>query len=473
MFIPDEKKNNSFIPDPKETSFLDRLKLSFGTKESQKLKVEPKGFLEGFKQKGFVGGLREVASDVTDVAGESLPILGGVLGSVGGAIGGAGVGAIPGAAIGSVAGESMKQAIGRSLGVRHDASIGSELKEQADTGAFAWLGGKFGKYILNRMPKLLGIFSGESDDAIRAALSNPKAADIGIAQGDDALRNLVKEGGENSIKLRTSFINSYNESFNSLAKQHSKKLVSRQKILYKFIDDLNKAKVKANNGVLSFSTSKIKANPGEISKINNAYEAILEWDDWSLKGANQLKQLVGGLTKFADDAGIPSKSPFLGKFYNYLDDTIKTALPKDASVKYTVMNKKFSDTIDLFDDMVDAFNKGDPFTKLANSLGQNKDTLKRVLEFYDDITGTSSKGIIAGRVLGQEKNAAFGFLNPRSWIDFFISPKLQGSIITRTGKITNPIKGTSQNAYNAYKQSIDAGFESLKEGIRSLKIGPR
>ena len=129
----------------------------------------------------------------------------------------------------------------------------------------------------------------------------------------------------------------------------------------------------------------------------------------------------------------------------------------------------------MFVDIFDAFNKGDPFTKLANSLGDNKDTLRKVLEFYDSMTGTGTKSIIAGRIIGQEKNAAFGILNPRSWIDFFISPKLQGSIITRTAKISNPIMGTASSAYDAYSKNMNSGFQSLMEkgssSIRKLNFG--
>lgn len=467
-------ETNSFVADPKESTFGERLKASFGGAEAKEKIVEPKGFMEGFRQKGFLGGLGEVGSDIADVAGGTLPLIGGVLGAAGGTVAGLGVGGIAGGAIGATAGESARQAIGRFMGVRDDVSLGSEATDLALTAGLSYLGGKVGKYVVSRFPKLLGIFSGEGDDAIRAALNNPKAADIGLAQGDDAIRALVKEGSEKSIQLRTNFINSYSNAFKDLTKQYYGKLVSKNTILKEFTQMLGDNRVKLNKGVLDFAVSKIKANPGEISKINAAYEAITQWDDWTLNGVNQLKQLVGGLTKFADDAGIPSKSPFLGRFYNSLDNTIKNNLPKDAAAKYSVMNKKFSDTIDLFDDMVDAFNKGDPFTRLANSLGENKDTLRKVLEFYDSMTGTGTKAIIAGRTIGQEKNAAFGILNPRSWIDFFISPKLQGSIITRTAKISNPIAGTAKSAYDSYSRNINTGFESLMEkggsAIRKLNF---
>ena len=89
----------------------------------------------------------------------------------------------------------------------------------------------------------------------------------------------------------------------------------------------------------------------------------------------------------------------------------------------------------MYDEIVDAFNSGDPFTKLANSLGKNKDTLRQIIEFYEQKTGKDVLPIVAGRELAMEKTAAFGFLNPRSWIDFFISPKVQAKIITKIGEL--------------------------------------
>ena len=99
-----------------------------------------------------------------------------------------------------------------------------------------------------------------------------------------------------------------------------------------------------------------------------------------------------------------------------------------------MLNKNFSSQIELYDDIVDAFNSGDPFTKLANALGKNKDTLRQTLEFYEKKSGKKVLPIVAGRELAMEKTAAFGFLNPRSWIDLLISPKTQAKGITKLGE---------------------------------------
>ena len=88
----------------------------------------------------------------------------------------------------------------------------------------------------------------------------------------------------------------------------------------------------------------------------------------------------------------------------------------------------------MADEMVDAFNSGDPFTRLANSLGKNKDTLRHIVEFYEKRSGQKILPLVAGRELAMEKTAAFGFLNPRSWIDFFISPETQAKAVVGIGE---------------------------------------
>jgi hypothetical protein len=293
-----------------------------------------------------------------------------------------------------------------------------------------------------RDAKLLSIFSGESPDAVKKAIQFPKEADIGIKNGDAALREAVQTGAQSSIKAKQTFIQAYSDSFNKLVENNPNKIISRQKVLYQFADDLTSQGVKIKNGKLDFTTSKIVANPGEISKINTAYKAIQNWKDFTLEGTNKLKQLVGDLTKFANEAGGTSKSPFLGKYYYYLDSEIAKSLPKESKLAYQTMNKKFSSTIGLYDDMVDAFNSGDPFTKLANIFGSNKDTLRQVIDFYEKTTGNKISPIVAGRVLAEEKTAAFGFLNPRSWVDFFIPPKIQAGAVTSYGKFKQslPVK---------------------------------
>ena len=300
-----------------------------------------------------------------------------------------------------------------------------------------------GEYTAGRLPKLLGIFSGENDDVIRNALVNPKVAKIGIEQGDDALRKAVQEGATNSIKIKNTFIQSYTQAKQKVLGQYDKILVPKNNVKGIFNNLLRKNEVKVSPEGLDFSTSKIVANPGEIAKIKAAWEGLDKWGKFTLGSVDDYKQFVGKLRKFADELGVPSKSPFLGEFYNNLNRIIidNPKVPKDIRLKYSTLNKNFSNQIDLYDDIVDAFNSGDPFTKLANALGKNKDTLRQTLEFYEKQSGKQILPLVAGRELAMEKSAAFGFLNPRSWIDLLISPKMQGKAVIKVGeKLPNIIK---------------------------------
>ena len=341
--------------------------------------------------------------------------------------------AVSGLALGGAtygAGHAMAEGKGPG-GVITDAVVGGVLGKAGEVGSKVL--GKTLSYVGSRGTKLLGIVTGESDDVIKAALSNPKAADLGIKQGDAALRKAVSKGAEASIQAKEAFIKGHGEAFRKLAEKNANKLVNKSEIASTFQSILKNKGVKVGkSGVLDFKISPIKANPGEISKIEAAAEAIKNWKDFSLGGVNELKRLVGGLTRFADDAGVPSKSPTLGSVYNSLDRIIKKNLPPKAAKEYGKLNAKFASNIDLFDEMVDAFNKGDPFSKLANIFGKNKDSLRQVIDFYERQTGNKITPIVAGREIAMEKPAAFGFLNPRSWVDFFFSPSAQAKFVTGT-----------------------------------------
>ena len=164
-----------------------------------------------------------------------------------------------------------------------------------------------------------------------------------------------------------------------------------------------------------------------------------------MSGLNELKQLTGSLTKFADESGVASKSPTLGKTYNFINETIKKNLPEVKRRVYEKMNQKFAQNIDTFDDLVKAFNKGDPFTRMAQVFGENKDSLRQIVNYYEKKTGQDIMAVVAGRKLAQGRQAAFGLLNPREWIDFLFPPESQARAIIGGKKIISESanRGTS------------------------------
>jgi hypothetical protein len=110
-------------------------------------------------------------------------------------------------------------------------------------------------------------------------------------------------------------------------------------------------------------------------------------------------------------------------------------LPSAKAKAYEDLNRKFTNNIDLYNDMVDAFNSGDPFTKLSQLFGANKDSLRQIVDFYEKTTGNKVSPVVAGRTLAQEKAVSPFLFTPRAMIDFFINPKVQASLVTKVGKI--------------------------------------
>ena len=356
------------------------------------------------------------------------------------------------------------------------ANEGKITKEKVATGATfgaivpatVWLG----KYIGSRMPKLLSIITGENKEAISEILKNPKVADIALKNGDEALRNAVSNGSEKSVQIRDAFVEGHNKAFKVLAQENSGKLVNPENVADKWVNLLKGNGVKmAQDGSLDFTLSKIKANPGEISKINAAYETMQNWEDWSLAGTNKLKQIIGVLTKFPSESGGMSKSPILGQTYHILDTEIKKNLSSSASQAYSELNQNFSKNIELYNDLINAFNSGDPFTKMAGVLGDNKDSLRQLLKFYEEKTGESVLPVVAGRAAAMERQAAFGFLNPRSWIDFFFSPSAQMKMVSGLGKAQQVVSLPIEKALETQIGNLGTVGENIGQGVRQIYFG--
>lgn len=426
---------------PKKLGFLERMRLSFGGKKS----------IAELKQREEEAGLRGKLDigDIADITGSTLPVIGGAIGAVGG---------LGGVALGAGAGEAVKRGVGRILGVREGISLPKEALGVGTEIAATYAGGKVlgfvGKRLADRFPKLLGIITGTDPDIVRTALANPKVADLGIKQGDEALRLAAQKAGRGAIQLRDSFIKGHTTAMDEavfkgmgVTKGFARGL--KDDITNKFSNSLKSNGVKIIEGGLDFVKSPIKANPGEITKINSAYEAVQNWTNWSQRGVHNLKQLIGQLTKFPTETGGTSKSPFLGRFYGFLNEQVKRGLAKDRVALYEQLNKKFTDNIDMFDDTVDAFNRGDVFTRLAQTFSKNKDELRRILDFYEKQTGEAISPIVAGRALAEERQAAFGFLNPREWIDFFWAPKEQAKFTVRLGQAERVLGGIGKRIKGA------------------------
>lgn len=419
------------LAEPGETNFLERLKLSFGGPEAQakKKKIEEQAGLRG---KFDIG-------DIADIVGGTLPIVGSILGGTATAVSTLGTGTLGGIALGAGAGEATKEAVGRMLGVRSDVSVTSEIAQPIMSGILTYAGGKVlqkvGGYVAGRFPKAASVITGEQDPIIRSALANPKAADIGIAQGDDALRSIVKKGAEGSLKLKNDFIKTHIAGMQKLFKGNTAKIANRSELLSAFQKSLNEAESTiTKTGKLILDKEFKAAYPQRAFQIKQAFNLIKSQKKFTFESLYKLKQAVGQNAKFPKVPGVASKNPVLGSFYHYLNEFIKAKVPKNVATKYNNLNEIFTDHIRIYDQLVEAFNKGDPFKKVASVFAENNDTIRRLMQFYEEATGEKIMGAVAGRAIASEKQASF-FLNPRAIIDLIISPKAQAKGVTISGRI--------------------------------------
>jgi hypothetical protein len=286
---------------------------------------------------------------------------------------------------------------------------------------------------------------------------------------DNSLRDAVQQGLKRSVALKNGFITRF---ANDVDKLFGKKLksIATPKDILDGMDSMLPKGVRATENGLDFSTTQLAANPGEISQINRLYNTLDSWNDFSAKGLIELKQLVGKFAKFPIEGGGTSKSPTIGRYYKYIDELIRTRLPISERSKYNELNKVFSEQINTYDEMIDAFGSGEPFTRMANLFSKNKDRLRQLVNFYEKKSGQKIAPIVATREMAE--GGATSWLNIKAFVDSIVPPKLRTQVTAGAGKIskiipkpiketarqslisTAPkplIKMTSEGVYNAFK----------------------
>ena len=357
--------------------------------------------------------------------------------TLGGALGGAGLTATQGLRItGALSGASFAA----SESLANDEAVTEVFKEAIKGGLWGLAAAELGIQVTKRIPKLLSIFTGESDRAVKAAMSNPQVADKALQNGDEVLRATVQEAGERAVQLKNQFIQGHRQAFQEIAGDVLGNKVKKQGLISAMKTKLQAAGIKIKDGVLDFTTSKLQANPGEATRIKQAWTAINQWEDWTVAGVHKYKQLVGELTGFFDEGGKAAKSQFLRSFYGDVANTVRDQIPEASRAAYDAMNQKFSQNIGLYDDMVTAFNSGDPFQRIAGLFGKNKDALRQTVNFFESQAGQTVSPVVGARELSMHKQAALGFLSPRSWIDFFLEPATQAKAVTLTGRAQQRIQ---------------------------------
>lgn len=157
--VNDFKKKYSSVGS-EQSSLGQRFKASFGDEGAKSKIVEGRNIKEGSVSKFNPFGKRdfkEFVGDVADIAGSSLPVLGGIAGGIAAsptALLSGPVGPAVGAGIGTAAGEALKQTIGHSFGVRSDKTATQEFVSPLLSGALATVGTKATELVLSPVIKI-------------------------------------------------------------------------------------------------------------------------------------------------------------------------------------------------------------------------------------------------------------------------------------------------------------------------------
>lgn len=400
----------------------------------------------------------------------NLPTIGGVVGGVAGSLLGP-AGAVAGGAAGSALGEYGRQKIGGENDtakiVREGAlglagGVGGEILGAAGRGVLKFASGKVAKAGAgNLMQKALArgaeMATGTEAGTVTRAFERP--AQVGAAmRGETDIVPILKETRAAIKSLSSKTTSSYGKEFDRLAREAAEGSGDRidlREIRDGLLGTINRYGGKAKLNVTSkgkklfanvdFSLSSI-SDPRETASLNQLFTDINTWDDYSIKGINNLKQRLQNayretaskkynaiVTDLSNDIGglLEAKVPGLGQLnadYGAKQELIKALEQKVGGLS----------------------GEG----QLSNLFGKNKAETRELFAELEKLSGTEITELIKDIKAGQELSGAFPTTGSRTldvlrslFIGFgtggpagalagaaATSPRVVGEIATRAGE---------------------------------------
>lgn len=316
-------------------------------------------------------------------------------------------------------------------------------------------------------PKLLGFASKVPEEAITQAIEKPGIVSQTRKAGDPA--KIRKQAIQAVTELKRAVSEEFEKGVGKLtAKPVAGKELSKT-LADDFIGIAEGFKIsgfgKQGEKVLGFNKSSI-INKSEQRALQEAYNTINDWSDFTPQGLNALIQRIGALRKF-ESGGMTKKSAILGKIYSKINQSIKKAAPElsEAKTRYAGVKK----VLNQIDDVL-ATEKKKPsqinasISKLANIYKGNKQEYVQVLKSIEELTGQDILAQLAGlefqkimpTLLGAERITTLGALGAGAYINpWFLlltplfSPRFVGAAATGTSKAAQ--KAVSSGATKAAK----------------------
>ena len=487
------------------TGFLERLKLSFGTKEEQAQRVEPKGFL--------AGGLKEIPRDIADVAGGALRlgglIGGGIAGTAAGLAGGPGgafAGGIAGAGAGSGAGEFIRQRIGENFGLQQNATTRQQLAEigkEAFIGSIAQaLGGPLSKVtgLLLRMAakpfvpikSFIGEFgrsifkatTGVAEQAQITAITRPGATRAGFKKSVTAtnIDAEVKEAHKQVSKIAK---DAFQEGLQSIQDTPIPKLLPSafKGVTEKFIKIAQESRIGFNKkgNITSFP---VKIETAAQNNVKTSYNLIKNWKDFSVEGLQNLMEDLQSLKNFEKAVSVgglkvSGETPVVSTLINNVRGLIKTHYPELNKIRgeFGVYAKLLRGVDDLFKAVKEgpvAIKTG--VAKLTNIFKEDNDIYISYLLALEKASGKTFLGRLAGTefqrmspdvlrsslAVGGFATLISGTGNPAAFLILpLFSPRVIGGVLTRGAQVSGGVKAGVKAVKPFVEPSAKAGLQLL------------
>lgn len=339
--------------------------------------------------------------------------------------------------------------------------------------------GMLGKFLFRTLPRnLLGALSGKGTATFETALQRPLAAKEGLKLTDKTASEIAKESRNAFFKLSDEVSDAYGKSLEQIEKAYRKtSLVPKigrgavyqnqagetikltlQGVKSKLTQTLKDFQVFVDPKTLKISTANSAILRREAGDIQQIFDIVQNWKDFSPTGLNRLATKVGGFRR--SGASFDKLNAIVTATKKSIREYLGERVPE---VK--VLNQEFfkrSQFLDSISDILGVKSKvgGDKelrrvFGKIATLFDKNKELARLTIQEFEEQAGVDILGREAGRRLGQPitvSSASFGGLINTIFQTVF-DPITRGIPVT-AASIQTIKSAISKNANNLAPQVV-------------------
>lgn len=304
------------------------------------------------------------------------------------------------------AGATAPVAATRELGEEGEVGAGTAV-ETGLAGAFPFagalsrLGLKFGK---KGVSEISGALTGTGGEVVEEAASAAAKGGESLSRFTKALRGeTTPEQISNNVREAVGTVEAQrNQLFRQQISELGDQTVSTNGMANRFINKLNEVGIRVSDEGLDFSGSKLRTVPAAQSKIQKAFEEIMQTpQQTSVLELDTTRQALRSLRQAGDD-------PSANLANKLIDDATREVRRVGENVTgYGQMLDQFSETSDFLDELQRGISAGDKatidqtFRGITKSLKTNNEQRAALVRQLDEATDGSILSDVAGQQLSE------------------------------------------------------------------------